>query len=253
MASEDTSLLVNQGLAKTLKGKDALSESISDKDKDEIFEKAHSAILLNLEHEDLRDVSEEDIAAKLWLKLESLLYILQMQEGKSIKEHLDNFNKIILDLRNIDLKIDDEDQAIILTYSLPNSYEHFIDAMMYGHETLTIEEVKASLNSKELKKKVLESKFKGSAEGLVIRGRTEKKGSTSGRGRSRSKFKPTKQKCFYCHKEWHFKKNYTKRKGKEKETSSDSGDAAVKSKPHLRKQIHNNCSISWLEIGKGER
>ncbi|KAL5754053.1 hypothetical protein ACOSP7_022273 [Xanthoceras sorbifolium] len=214
MASEDASLLVYQGLAKTLKEKDALSESISDKDKDEILEKAHSAILLNLEHEDLRDVSEEDIAAKLWLKLESLYMT-----------------------KNIDVKIDDEDQAIILTCSLPNSYEHFIDTMMYGRETLTIEEVS-------------ESKFEGSAKGLVIRGRTEKKGSTSGRGRSRSKFKPTKQKCFYCHKEWHFKRNYTKRKGKEKETSSDSGDAAVKSKPHLRKQIHNNCSISWLEIGK---
>ncbi|KAL5831682.1 hypothetical protein ACOSQ4_017036 [Xanthoceras sorbifolium] len=204
--------------------------SMSDKDNDEILEKAHSAILLSLGDEVLQEVSEEVTTAKLWLKLESLLYTLQMQEGKPIKEHLDDFNKIILDLRNIDVKIDDEDQAIILLCSFPNSYEHFIDTMIYGCETLTMEEVKAALNSEELNKKVSESRSEGSVEGLVIRGRT-KKGSTSGRGRSksksRSKSKPTKQKCFHCHKEGHFKRDCPEHKRKRKETSSDSRDAAM--------------------------
>ncbi|KAL5764194.1 hypothetical protein ACOSP7_016547 [Xanthoceras sorbifolium] len=44
-------LLVHQGLVKALKGKDPLPESMSDKDKDEILEKAHSAILLSLRDE----------------------------------------------------------------------------------------------------------------------------------------------------------------------------------------------------------
>ncbi|KAL5798927.1 hypothetical protein ACOSQ2_003747 [Xanthoceras sorbifolium] len=65
-------LLVHQGLAKALKGKDALPKSMSDKDKDDILEKAHSAILLSLDDEIMREVSKEDTAAKLWLKLESL-------------------------------------------------------------------------------------------------------------------------------------------------------------------------------------
>ena len=44
-----------------------------------------------------------------WLYLKKQLYTLQMQEDKPIKEHLDDFNKIVLDLKNIDVKIDDED------------------------------------------------------------------------------------------------------------------------------------------------
>ena len=51
---------------------------------------------------------------------------------------------------------------------LPQSYEHFVDAMLYGRmQTLTMEVVKASLSLKELKKK-FEEKFEPKGEGLLI-------------------------------------------------------------------------------------
>ena len=235
-------LLVHQGLAKALEGRDKLPQGLTDIQKNKILEKAHSAILLCLGDEVLREVSEENTAAKIWLKLESLymtksltnrlylkkrMYTLQMQEGKPIKDHLDELNKIILDLKNIDVKIDDEDQAILLLCSLPSSYEHFIDTMMYGRESLTLEEVKSALHSKELKKRVSEKNSEGLAESLVVRGRSEKRNQNNGRGRSRSKSKgkPKKYKCFHCHKEGHIRKNCPERKGKEK--IFESGSTAV--------------------------
>ena len=73
-----------------------------------------------------------------------------MHEDKSIDEQLDIFNKLILDLENIDVTIDDEDQALLLLSSLPKSYSNFKDTLLYRKESLTLDEVQAALNSKEL-------------------------------------------------------------------------------------------------------
>src|ERR1043165_1064284 len=94
-----------------------------------------------------------------------------MTPGKSLEDHTDEFNKLILDLENIEITLDEEDQAIIFLTSLPSSYEHFVDTLMYGRDTLTMEEVLAALNSKELKKRS-DPKEEG-GEGLVVRGRPD--------------------------------------------------------------------------------
>ena len=222
---------------KALKYREALPTTMFD---DELMEKAHSAILLCLGNEVLREVVEEDTTTKLWLKLESLymtksltnllklknwLYTLQMKEGTSIKNHLDEFNKTIMDLRNIDVRIDDENQTIILMCSLSNSYEHFLNTMVYGRDTIYIENVRAALNSRELKNKVFKSREDDSSEGLVVKGRTLKKNNDR-KGQSRSKSKGNK-KCFKCNKEGHYVKNCPDCKEKEKGKTFNSSDVVI--------------------------
>ena len=41
-----------------------------------------------------------------------------MAEGASLKSHISNFNAIIFELRSIDVKIEDEVQALLLLVSL---------------------------------------------------------------------------------------------------------------------------------------
>nr|GEZ63227.1 Gag_pre-integrs domain-containing protein/UBN2_2 domain-containing protein [Tanacetum cinerariifolium] len=66
--------------------------------------------------------------------------------SKKLSEHVDEFNKLIGDLANIDFDIDDEDQALMLLTSLPSSYDNFMETLLYGRESLTLEDV---LNKKK--------------------------------------------------------------------------------------------------------
>ena len=158
-------LLVRQGLEEALKGISGLPEIMSDQDKKVLMEKARSAIILNLRDKFLRKVSKKKTTVGVWTELESLymtkslvnrlyltqaLYSFKMQEDKSIDDQLDTLNKLILDLENIDVSIDDEDQALLLLSSLPKSYTTFKDTLLHGRESLTLDEVQAALNSKEL-------------------------------------------------------------------------------------------------------
>lgn len=62
-------LLVQQGLLKVLKDRDALPTALSEEDKDDLLEHAHSAIYLSLIDEVLREVANKSSIVVLWLKL----------------------------------------------------------------------------------------------------------------------------------------------------------------------------------------
>ena len=68
------------------------------------------------------------------LLLKQRLFSLRMQSGTSLMDHLKNFNSILLDLRNLEVKINDEDVALILLVSLPNSYENFVESVVVGKD-----------------------------------------------------------------------------------------------------------------------
>nr|GEU92108.1 retrovirus-related Pol polyprotein from transposon TNT 1-94 [Tanacetum cinerariifolium] len=152
----------------------------------ELNKKAHSAVILCLGNKVLREVTRETTAAGVWSKLETLymtkslanklylkkkLYTFYMPAGRKISEHIDEFNKIVLDLANIEVKFEDEDLALLLLTSLPASYENFVDTLLYGREALTLED--------EIKER---SKAKGDdGEGLYVRGRTDRRNSRQSR------------------------------------------------------------------------
>ena len=52
------------------------------------------------------------------------------------------------------VKIDYEDLTMILLASLPLSYENFVSSLSVGNDSITLEEVKSSLYSRELQLKV---------------------------------------------------------------------------------------------------
>ena len=58
----------------------------------------------------------------------------------------------IINLRNIDPKINDKNQVMILMRSLSNSYKHFMNIMMYARNNIPIEDIKAILKLKSWKK-----------------------------------------------------------------------------------------------------
>lgn len=165
-------LLVHQGLEEAL-GEPSSSKKprkVSDDDLPDILDRAYSAIILSLDYGILKKVGGEKTATGLWKKLDDTyskksmaqrlatkkkLYTLQMEEKSSITYHIDVFNKIILNLKDINVELDDEDKAILLLCSLPSSYKHLVDTLMYRRQPLTTVNVKETLSSKQATKKEL--------------------------------------------------------------------------------------------------
>lgn len=89
----------------------------------------------------------------------------------------------MLDLNSVGVKIEEEDQTIILLSSLPKVYKHFVDTMLYGKETLTMAQVKSALNTKELQRKA-DQPESSHGDGLTAKGRSQKRDNKSSRNKS---------------------------------------------------------------------
>ncbi|KAH9681147.1 hypothetical protein KPL71_026853 [Citrus sinensis] len=245
-------ILIQQGLDSAL---DDEEESKSKRKKEEgssslggdsrtINNKAHSTIILHLSDEVLREVAKKRTASGLWAKLEELflkkslakrlymkrkLYTFSMKEGTAMKDHLDEFNKLILDLENVNVMLEDEDRALILLSSLPDSYEHYVDTLLNGRQTLTLKDVKNALESKDLKKR---SDFKDqtTGDGLVVKAKSEKKVYKDKKNKNQKEKddkKKKKRKCYFCQREGHYIKDCFEKKKLEKLQKETNGKAAV--------------------------
>ena len=120
-------ILVGKQCVKALLGKSKKPDSLTEEQFDDMDEKALSLIQLSLSDEVLREVLKEDSAAGIWLRLEQLymtksisnrlLLMKRLEEcklkpGESLKRHLDEFDSLVMDLKNVDVEIQDEQLAI---------------------------------------------------------------------------------------------------------------------------------------------
>ncbi|WVZ11959.1 hypothetical protein V8G54_016489 [Vigna mungo] len=220
-------ILIQQGCNEALKGESRMSDAMTQEEKKKMGDKARSAIILCLGDKVLREVAKEKTAAEIWAKLESLymtrslahrlclkqqLFSFKMSESRTIEEQIAEFSKIVDDLENIEVKLEDEDKVVILLNALPKTFEHFRDALLYGKDqVITLEEVLTSIRTKEFQKLQDSKTTEERASGLI---------SVKGKGKKQSgkekKLNPddTKQvRCFKCQKMGHIKK-FCPEKGK---------------------------------------
>lgn len=66
-----------------------------------------------------------------------------MQEDFDLVHHVNVFSQVISNLARLDDEIEDEDETMILLYSLPSSFEHLITTLTYGKDTIKFNEIHA--------------------------------------------------------------------------------------------------------------
>lgn len=189
----DDFILVTQGLRDALEstenreGKKA-SSSRTLEQLAEIDKKAKATIILSLVDFVIREVVKETSVTALMEKLKNFymkkslankvyikkrMFTLKMVEGLSLDKHIDEFNQLCDTLATIDEALNDEGKCLLLISSLPESYKNFVDALMYSRETLTLDEVKDVLNTREILEK--QGNLSGkSGEGLIVKGKYDK-------------------------------------------------------------------------------
>ena len=208
-------------------------EDMSDAEWAKINRWACGSIRLCLAKDQKFFVMKETSAKELWKKLEDQymfksaenrlhlkrrLFRFQFRQGISMSEHISDFNKILADLTNLEVKISDEDKALCLLNSLPDEYEHLITTLLYGKTVVKFDDVSNALLNNECRKK--DKQFNaGPSEALVVRGRSNDRKPGGKRGKSRSKSRgkfPAKDECAFCRQKGHWKKDCPKLKTRDK-------------------------------------
>ena len=77
-----------------------------------------------------------------------------MPEGGDLVAHIQRFNQVCSEVMSLDVKIDEEDRALLLLCSLPGSYDGLIITLVYGKEILNYEEVVGVLRSNKQREKI---------------------------------------------------------------------------------------------------
>ncbi|KAM1232702.1 hypothetical protein ACFX13_002545 [Malus domestica] len=151
------------------------------------------------------------------LHLKKQLYRFQYKEDMKMITHLDSFNKLIVDLLNLDEHVKDEDKALILLNSLPEAYDYLATTLIYGKDTINFENVSNALMNHEVRHKDKQV-HNTASDALFVRGRMNKRRRFNNRRRSQSRPRSNSQnrkildkdECAFCHTKGHWIKDCPK-------------------------------------------
>ena len=130
------------------------------------------------------------------LHLKRRLYCFQLKKRLFIAEYMNVYTKLLTDLVNVDVDIEEEDKASILLNSLPDEEYGTILTLINGKQLLNYNNVSAAFINYEVRRKDKQSSSSStSVEALVVRGRgSHQKGKgVRGRSKSRSEFRDLKK------------------------------------------------------------
>ncbi|BBH04434.1 hypothetical protein Prudu_015575 [Prunus dulcis] len=168
-------------------------------------------------------VSQETDAYKLWTKLSSMyerktaqnkasvirrLVNLKYRDGRSVTEHLSDFQGLINLLTNMKMVLDDELQALVLLSSLPDSWDTLVVSLSNSapQGVLTLDIVKDSMFNEEARRKeqgvvaeseALVSEYRGRTNNRKFHRRDKSKGRSRDGSRGRSKTRKDLE-CYHC-------------------------------------------------------
>ncbi|XP_016647234.1 PREDICTED: retrovirus-related Pol polyprotein from transposon TNT 1-94 [Prunus mume] len=168
-------------------------------------------------------VAQETDAYKLWTKLSSMyerkttqnkasvirrLVNLKYRDGRSVTEHLRDFQGLINLLTNMKMVLDDELQALVLLSSLPDSWDTLVVSLSNSapQGVLTLDIVKDSMFNEEARRKeqgvvaeseALVSEYRGRTNNRKFHRQDKSKGRSRDGLRGRSKTRKDLE-CYHC-------------------------------------------------------
>ncbi|KAL0367538.1 UNVERIFIED_CONTAM: hypothetical protein Sradi_3643900 [Sesamum radiatum] len=178
-------ILIQQKVFKAISGKypdNASGEKIVEDD-----EIAYSSIILNLSDTVIRKVGNQNSVRELWEKLEEIytetslptkLFSLEnffkykLDLSKNIDDNVDEFTKLIQDIKLIGDKSIDEYSPIVLLNAIPDTYNDVKSAIKYGRDSVNLKIVINGLKSKEIDLKTNQPS-QSNNEINVVKGRTK--------------------------------------------------------------------------------
>lgn len=156
-------ILIQKKVFKAIDGR--YTKNISEEKQLENDEYAYSSIILNLSDNVLRQVGKQNSVKELWEKLEELytetsllskLFLLEkffrykLDLCKNIDENLDDFTKLVQDIKLTGDKNIDEYSPIVLLNAIPDTYSDVKAAIKYGRDSVNLDTIVNGLKNKEI-------------------------------------------------------------------------------------------------------